>query len=224
MIWNEAHTLASALSSSDDRQVVRDKYPNRLVSAMRDSLLALLVLLASLTTGTIEHRAASQEVVVVTVDSTNLRFSPSTVTISEGDSVRFFWSGELLAHNAVADDGLFDSGEPSREVDYSFTFEIGTNGTHTYVCEPHEELGMVGTVIVEPAPHSSTPEPEPQPPGGEVTTSEEAWIPFFGLEVVLSILLIVAIYQFGRTQGMGEVGLVGPSEEESDGTAAEDEV
>ena len=78
---------------------------------------------------------------MVTVDSTNLRFSPSTVTITEGDSVRFFWSGELLAHNAVADDGLFDSGEPSREVDYSFTFEIGTNGTHTYVCEPHEAMG-----------------------------------------------------------------------------------
>ena len=31
---------------------------------------------------------------VVTVDSTNFRFSPSEVTIDEGQSVRFFWSGE----------------------------------------------------------------------------------------------------------------------------------
>ena len=27
---------------------------------------------------------------IITVDSTNLRFSPSTVTIEEGDAVRFF--------------------------------------------------------------------------------------------------------------------------------------
>ncbi len=191
---------------------------------MKSLIFSVFLLVAVTSTGVSAGGATSQEVVVVTVDSTSLRFSPSSVTIVEGDTVRFFWSGELLEHNAVAEDGLFDSGDASRSVDYSFTFEYGTNGTHQYVCEPHEELGMIGTVIVEPAPHSSTPEPEPQPPGSEVTTSEEAWIPFFGLEVVLSILLIVAIYQFGRTQGMGEVGLVVPSEEESDGTAAEDEV
>ena len=65
------------------------------------------------------------EVVVVSVDSTNLRFSPETITLTEGDSVRFFWSGELLAHNAVERNGLFDSGEPMRNVDYTYTFEIG---------------------------------------------------------------------------------------------------
>ena len=112
-------------------------------------VIAILVL-AVLTTGTIEEQALSQEEVVVTVDSTNLRFSPESVTITEGDSIRFFWSGELLAHNAVAYDGLFDSGDASRNVDYSFKFEVGTNGTHEYLCEPHEEFGMTGTVVVEP--------------------------------------------------------------------------
>jgi len=112
-------------------------------------VIAILVL-AVLTTGTIEEQAISQEEVVVTVDSTNLRFSPESVTITEGDSVRFFWSGELLAHNAVSYDGLFDSGDASRNVDYSFKFEVGTNGTHEYLCEPHEEFGMTGTVFVEP--------------------------------------------------------------------------
>ena len=112
-------------------------------------VIAILVL-AVLTTGTIEEQAITQEEVVVTVDSTNLRFSPESVTITEGDSVRFFWSGELLAHNAVAYDGLFDSGDASRNVDYSFKFEVGTNGTHEYLCEPHEEFGMTGTVVVEP--------------------------------------------------------------------------
>ena len=184
---------------------------------MRHSLLVVTLLLAALATGAVAQDATSQEdVVVVTVDSTNLRFSPSTVTITEGDAVRFFWSGELLAHNAVADDGLFDSGEPSKEVDYTFTFEMGMNGTHTYVCEPHEEMGMVGTIIVDPAPPVIVPEPEPEPTGGETTESGETWFPFFGLELILSIMLIMAIYHFGRTQGMAETSLLEGDPEEPD--------
>ena len=93
---------------------------------------------------------------IITVDSTNLRFSPSSVTVTEGDTVRFFWSGQALPHNAVERDGLFDSGEPERNVDYSFTFEVGTNGTYEFVCEPHESVGMIGQITVEPAPPSNT--------------------------------------------------------------------
>ena len=37
----------------------------------------------------------------VIVDGTNLRFSPDSLTINEGDSVRFLWDGELLPHNSV---------------------------------------------------------------------------------------------------------------------------
>jgi len=96
--------------------------------------------------------AAEDSDVIVTVDSTNLRFNPSEVTVTEGQAVRFMWAGQALPHNAVADDGLFDSGEPARDVDYRFVFEPGTAGTHTFVCEPHASAGMVGTVIVEAAP------------------------------------------------------------------------
>ena len=112
--------------------------------------LTTILFLAVLVTGSIEEQNLSQDEVLVTVDSTNLRFSPQSVTIIEGDSVRFFWSGELLAHNAVSYDGLFDSGDASRNVDYSFKFEVGTNGSHEYLCEPHEEFGMTGTIVVEP--------------------------------------------------------------------------
>ena len=92
------------------------------------------------------------EDVIITVDSTNLRFSPDTVTVAEGDTVRFFWSGQALPHNAVETNELFDSGDPQRDVDYSFTFEVGMNGTYDFVCEPHAAFGMVGQIIVEPAP------------------------------------------------------------------------
>ena len=92
------------------------------------------------------------EDVIITVDSTNLRFSPDTVTVAEGDTVRFFWSGQALPHNAVETNELFDSGDPQRDVDYSFTFEVGMNGTYDFVCEPHAAFGMVGQIIVEPTP------------------------------------------------------------------------
>ena len=92
----------------------------------------------------------SDDVVVITVDSTNLKFSPNEVTINEGQTVRFFWSGEFLDHNAVAINGIFNSGEPEKEVDYSFTFDKGTNDTYNFICEPHELLEMVGTITVNP--------------------------------------------------------------------------
>ena len=48
------------------------------------------------------------ETYVVTVDSTNLRFNPSTVTLNEGDTLRFVWGGQALPHNSVEENGVFD--------------------------------------------------------------------------------------------------------------------
>ena len=105
----------------------------------------------------------SGNVFVVTVDGTNLRFSPDTITVKEGDTVNFLWENQLLPHNAVEENGTFDSGDPERNVDYSYTFNIGENGTYQYECEPHADLGMVGTIIVQPLPVAE-PEPEPENP------------------------------------------------------------
>ena len=104
------------------------------------------------------------EVFTVTVDGTNLRFSPDTITLKEGDTVRFFWENQLLAHNAVEETGLFDSGDPQRNVEYNYTFQVGENGTYEYVCEPHESVGMIGTIIVQPLPVE---EPEPEEPADD---------------------------------------------------------
>ena len=104
------------------------------------------------------------EIFTVTVDGTNLRFSPDTITLKEGDTVRFFWENQLLAHNAVEETGLFDSGDPQRNVEYNYTFQVGENGTYEYVCEPHESVGMIGTIIVQPLPVE---EPEPEEPADD---------------------------------------------------------
>ena len=115
-------------------------------------VLFCLIVLVSTTPVALGEIQEEGEVVVVTVDSTRFRFTPDTITIQEGDSVRFFWEEDPWepAHNAVEENGLFDSGEPERNVNYTYTFQIGENGTYQYVCEPHEEVGMIGTIIVEP--------------------------------------------------------------------------
>ena len=85
---------------------------------------------------------------VITVDGTNLRFYPASLTINEGDTVRFMWGEEMLPHNSVEQNGLFDSGEPEREVNYSYTFGYEQEGVYDFFCEPHEAVGMDGTITV----------------------------------------------------------------------------
>ena len=161
---------------------------------MRTLLVLLTVLLfAGGVQGDLEPQNDEPETVVISVDSSSLRFSPSQVTITEGDTVRFFWSGQALPHNAVEANGVFDSGDPERTVDYAYTFERGSNGTYDFVCEPHESVGMVGQITVEPAP----------PLVVEAVPVEEAEnTPFLStLTTVVSVLLAWALV--ARRHGNG---------------------
>ena len=170
------------------------------------NLFALSLLLASLLSpGLVSADDYVGEEVVITVDSTNLRFSPSEVTIQEGDSVRFFWSGQLLPHNAVAEDGTFDSGDPSREVDYTFVFELGTNGTYEFVCEPHESAGMVGTINVEPAPVAN--ESDIVQDGDQLDSEEiQDDSSSIHLDAIYLVILLIIVYFVGRSRGGTNLG------------------
>ena len=161
-------------------------------------ILTIVVTLLSFSTSV----TAQDDDVIIGVDSTNLQFSPSDVTIKEGQAVRFFWSGELLPHNAVASNGIFDSGEPSRNVDYRFVFEPGTNGTYEFVCEPHEQLGMVGTITVLP---NEDAQPEPVEPNTETSesTEEKFRLTFFGLELIMLSFRAFLVYQVGKARERG---------------------
>ena len=111
-------------------------------------LFLLLVLFSVFLSGDIEFNENNSEVHTITVDGTNLRFYPDVLTINEGDSVRFLWGGELLPHNSVEENGVFDSGEPEREVDYLYKFDFDQSGTYDFFCEPHQSVGMDGTITV----------------------------------------------------------------------------
>jgi len=135
-------------------------------------------------------KVISSEEIIITVDSTNLRFSPSEISIVEGDTVRFFWQGQLLAHNAVEKNGVFDSGEPERDVDYSFKFEIGMNGTYEFVCEPHESANMVGEIIVNPLVQEVVEEEE-----------KKKSVPGFSIILILSSLAAAGILDRRKMDG-----------------------
>lgn len=162
---------------------------------MRPLAFVLVVFLFSAVQGDLYAQPEqADDPVIITVDSTNFRFSPSTVTVTEGDTVRFFWSGQAIGHNAVEENGVFDSGDPERDVDYSFTFEVGMNGTYAFVCEPHEAMGMVGEIVVEPADTEETPEVAP-----EEEEENTPALPFF----MTILALLGAVLFVRRVQGNG---------------------
>ena len=76
-------------------------------------------------------------------------FGPPAIHVDNGATVQFEWTGEGGGHNVVSDgDGPLDSGSAVSEagVNYEHTFE--EDGIYSYVCVPHEGLGMKGAVVV----------------------------------------------------------------------------
>ena len=177
------------------------------MNVRRAVTMATLALLFTSVSG-----AAENEDVIIGVDSTNLQFSPSDVTITEGQAVRFFWSGELLAHNAVSTDGLFDSGNPSRNVDYRFVFDVGTNGTYEFVCEPHEQLGMIGTITVQPTDQTQA-DPVNETISSSTQVEDTFRLTFFGLELIILSFIAFFIYQVGKIRERGTPVFVKSTEE-----------
>lgn len=93
----------------------------------------------------------------VTVTTNGLTFSPSTITVSVGDTVT--WTG-LSTHTVTqVDSGTsttrttngFRSGDAGAVTTFSKTFDAATVGTKTtffYICEPHGASGMRGQVNI----------------------------------------------------------------------------
>ncbi len=106
---------------------------------------------------------AQATTVDVAVGGSGFTFSPQTVNIQAGDSVRFTNAGGF--HNVVADNGSFrcaedctaTGGDPS-SAGWSFTIQYSQAGTFGHHCEVHGSpgAGMFGTVVVA----SNTPPPQ----------------------------------------------------------------
>jgi plastocyanin len=128
----------------------------------RTALLALIIAtsLAFCPTG------AVGATVDVAVGDGGLRFSPSSVTIHPGDTVR--WTFSDSGHSTTSGspgmpNNLWDSGIRNQGAVFNHTFPSA--GTFPYYCIPHGGCcGMVGSVMVVSAPPTPTPPPMPGPP------------------------------------------------------------
>ncbi|MBS0566013.1 MAG: hypothetical protein JSS59_01205 [Proteobacteria bacterium] len=79
-----------------------------------------------------------------------LTFSPSSLTINQGDTVTFTYAGGDMPHNAVSDtSGVFSSGNAIRSAWRYTTPPFNTAGTFGYSCTPHKSVGMTGSIVVQ---------------------------------------------------------------------------
>ena len=74
----------------------------------------------------------------------NLAFDPASLTVKAGDTVTWV-NDDTTAHDIVADDGSFDSGNLAPGASYQFVF--ATAGTVPYHCSIHPQ--MTATVVVQ---------------------------------------------------------------------------
>lgn len=111
-----------------------------------DFALAALVLAACGGGGYDSPTATAQTVVIEVRDNS---FSPRTVTISPGDTVRWVLRGSQTDHNVTARDGSFANFAFSTA---GSTYEVrftAANQTHDYSCSTHADCcDMRGSIRV----------------------------------------------------------------------------
>ncbi len=166
---------------------------------MKRCFIALVVIAVAMS-GDIGLLEDEGEVHTITVDGfgSNLRFVPDTITINEGDSVRFLWSGQLLPHNAIEQNELFNSGEAMRNVDYTYTFDYNQSGVYEFYCEPHRDLGMIGEIIVDNVEqNNSTTVGDIETKTGEYTNEDNSKL---SLSILLVLVFAMSIFIFLRTR------------------------
>jgi plastocyanin len=96
----------------------------------------------------------SAEATVHIVNQVNFDFQPDALTIAQGDTVRWVWSGGIhtVTNGTGAADPnvatLFDA--PLSSSATTFQYRFVNTGVFPYFCRPHETLGMTGTITVDP--------------------------------------------------------------------------
>jgi len=85
-----------------------------------------------------------QEKPATEVKIDNFSFSPNSVTVAAGTTIR--WTNrDDIPHNVVAEDKSFKS--KVMDTDENFTYTFSKPGTYTYFCSIHPK--MTGKVVVQ---------------------------------------------------------------------------
>jgi plastocyanin/type 1 glutamine amidotransferase len=123
-------------------------------SFMRRMAFAVLAVATALLTGLLTASVAGAQApaATVSVTGTATSWSPSAVTVTTGDTVRWSFEGATLPHNVHGTSANWSPplqspiGTGQAAVDYTFT----APGVYTFLCDVHG-ASMSGTVTVEDA-------------------------------------------------------------------------
>ncbi len=80
------------------------------------------------------------------INQTGFTFSPSNLTVNVGDVIRWVWSND--AHTTTSKTipaGAQTWDSPLTTSQRTFEYTVTVAGTYTYVCIPHESMGMGGS-------------------------------------------------------------------------------
>ncbi|PSQ42842.1 halocyanin [Halobacteriales archaeon SW_7_68_16] len=139
----------------------------------------------------------------VTVDvgpGGNFVYAPGTdepLYITPGTTIEFVWQSDN--HNVVVDSQPDDADwagyEPTENAGFTYFHTFETMGTYEYFCQPHQNLGMAGTIVVNEDGRA----PGGGSGGGEVDPEELGvafQAHFVGIATILAIIvsLIFAFY------------------------------
>ena len=145
---------------------------------------------ANLYEGSVEDmRGQSSVTVEVGGGSTGLAFSPPAIHVDPGTKVTWEWTGQGGAHNVIANDGTFDSGQTKTSGTFEYTFE--DDATHTYFCRPHEGAGMKGAVVVGAGGTAESGGSQPQTAANDLALQTLAAMLVIGLLSPIIFLLFV---------------------------------
>ncbi len=130
-----------------------------LVKSLKKVLLIGLVAMVGSLFLALQSASAETVTVKMGADSGQLKFEPATVTIHQGDTVKWV-NNKVFPHNIVFDkvpggDAALASQishkklmtRPNQVVETSFS-DLPP-GEYSYYCTPHRGAGMAGKVIVE---------------------------------------------------------------------------
>ena len=138
----------------------------------------------------------------VRIAPSGLKYTPSELTITVGQTVCWQWENESMAHNVRQVDGDqsttysangISSGTAATTVDFRYTFGVDST-TFYYACEPHLAAGMFGKVIVG---DGGVVEVTPPAGGDSADDSDDESVPGF-LAIITTMALVGAAFVGSR--------------------------
>jgi len=116
--------------------------------SLKFAILALIVSVISLSTGLVGN-AATNLVQVIEHGSTNFVFSPTNLTISLGETVKWT-NGNVTVHDTTQRTNLWPQRKLTNSPPGTFSFTFSNAGTYPYFCLTHSlsHLEQTGNVFV----------------------------------------------------------------------------